>query len=154
MGALSYARLPARPLFGVARFHAIAPPRVSSRPTASQSVPYRELPPAVPHQAKRRKRPVFSLFFAVLAMAPPARIELATLALGKPCSIQLSYGGGRRGGCHVPGRCSSLSKFSRHFSNFTPPAGEHVTSCPTSRRARLSVGARRPALAREARPPF
>ena len=29
-------------------------------------------------------------------LAPPARIELATLALGKPCSIQLSYGGGRR----------------------------------------------------------
>src|SRR6478609_9804464 len=96
MGALSYARLPARPLFGVARFHAIAPPRVSSRPTASQSVPYRWPPTAVPHQAKRRKRPVFSLFFAVLAVAPPARIELATLALGKPCSIQLSYGGGRR----------------------------------------------------------
>ena len=78
------------------RFHAVTTPRVPLRPFASQSVPYRRPPPAVPHQAKRRKRPVFSLFFAVLAMAPPARIELATLALGKPCSIQLSYGGGRR----------------------------------------------------------
>jgi hypothetical protein len=31
-------------------------------------------------------------------IAPPARVELATLALGKPCSIQLSYGGGESGG--------------------------------------------------------
>jgi hypothetical protein len=75
---------------------AVTTPRVSSRPTASQSVPHLGPPTAVPHQAKRRQRPVFSLFLAVLAMAPPARIELATLALGKPCSIQLSYGGGRR----------------------------------------------------------
>src|SRR6478735_8275477 len=89
MGAMSYARLPARPLFGVARFHAIAPPRVSSRPPASHSVPQRGPPTAVPHQAKRRKRPVFTLFFAVLAVAPPARIELATLALGKPRSHAL-----------------------------------------------------------------
>ena len=29
---------------------------------------------------------MFTLFFAVLAVAPPARIELATLALGKPMS--------------------------------------------------------------------
>ena len=34
--------------------------------------------------------------FSRRRLAPPARIELATLALGKPCSIQLSYGGGRR----------------------------------------------------------
>ena len=78
------------------RFHAVTTPRVLLRPAASHSVPHRNPLTAVPHQAKRRKRPAFSLFFAVLAMAPPARIELATLALGKPCSIQLSYGGGRR----------------------------------------------------------
>ena len=78
------------------RFHAVTTPRVPRRPSASHSVPDRGPPPAVPHQAKRRKRPSFSSFFAVLAMAPPARIELATLALGKPGSIQLSYGGGRR----------------------------------------------------------
>jgi hypothetical protein len=34
--------------------------------------------------------PPFGLFFS----APPTRVELVTLALGKPCSIQLSYGGG------------------------------------------------------------
>ena len=28
-------------------------------------------------------------------LVPPARLELATSALGKPCSIQMSYGGGR-----------------------------------------------------------
>ena len=55
------------------RFHAIATPRVSSRPIASHSDAYRWPPPAVPHQAKRRKRPVFSLFFAVLAVAPQWR---------------------------------------------------------------------------------
>jgi hypothetical protein len=32
-------------------------------------------------------------------VASPARLELATLALGKPCSIQLSYGDGCDGDC-------------------------------------------------------
>jgi hypothetical protein len=32
--------------------------------------------------------------FAVLEEAPPIRFERTTLALGKPCSVQLSYGGG------------------------------------------------------------
>lgn len=104
------------------RFHAIATPHVSSRPTASHSVPHREPPLAVPHQAKRRKRPAFSLIFAVLAMAPPARIELATLALEKPRSVQLSYGAGRNfpksnlgGGCCESAGCSShLSMFQCH----------------------------------------
>ena len=51
-------------------FHAIATPRVSRRPIASHSDAYCWQPTAVPHQAKRPKRPVFTLFFAVLALAP------------------------------------------------------------------------------------
>lgn len=36
------------------------------------------------------------LRIALFSRAPPIRFERTTLALGKPCSIQLSYGGGER----------------------------------------------------------
>src|SRR5689334_2995137 len=69
-------------------------------PSASTSCsPIAGIPQNPPSKARRPppghgrtltwKRPVLGFFVAVLAFAPPARIELATLALGKPCSIQL-----------------------------------------------------------------
>ena len=89
-------------------YHAVTAPRVLSVLLASQSVAYREPRIAVPHQPKRRKRLAFSLMFAAFALALPIRFERTTLALGKPCSIQLSYGsgwdgwiGGVRGGAEL-----------------------------------------------------
>jgi len=50
-GQRDNAVVPRRSIIPV-HFHAIATPRVSSRPIASQSVAHRGPPPAVPHQAK------------------------------------------------------------------------------------------------------
>ena len=105
---------------GDARCPPIAPAPVPERPIASRFV-LSASAAFVPQL--RRPQPMLSCSPS-LKVAPPARIELATLALGKPCSIQLSYGGGRvlrGGGCHVRGGCSSIAhgvRVSRVYGRF------------------------------------
>jgi hypothetical protein len=77
---------------GWSRYHAITTPRVFLCPTASRSVAYRVRAVGCAAPSEPSETVGVALLFAAFALALPIRFERTTLALGKPCSIQLSYG--------------------------------------------------------------